>query len=126
MENIWTSGMVQLVASGVSWRQGRLSPWAATPSLDTQGQREGLRASHGPTCALDPTWMALGDPGWDPAVGCVTLREPFTPTSQSLCRPRVGETPQRETLGSIFYTFLECQHSSLRIPTFRGLWTHRS
>lgn len=33
MENIWTSGIVQLVASGVCWRQGQLSPWAATPSL---------------------------------------------------------------------------------------------
>lgn len=33
MENIWTSGMTQLVASGVGWRQGQLSPWAATPSL---------------------------------------------------------------------------------------------
>lgn len=35
MENIWMSGMLQLVASGFCWRQGWLSPWAATPSLDT-------------------------------------------------------------------------------------------
>lgn len=92
MENIWTSGMVQLVASGVGWRQGRLSPWAATPSLDTQGQYEGLGPSCRPACALDPVWTALEDHRLG---SCCWLGDP-----EGAVRPNIAEPVVTQGQGS--------------------------
>lgn len=90
--------MTQLVASGVGWRQGQLSPWAATPSLYVAMNDVGLVEFGGVGGRVQEQSTATGyleawhrTLGWEEANGWPSLsRQSEQPTQRLTAKARTS------------------------------------